>query len=213
METSLLSPRRIIHWSNAVVSEKLQYFPAPSTDSSHVVTDKYMDSRIAVFLEGMLQVPHRDLLNDDNKLHQLGLIADLPDNVIKVCILFVRGMFELDGKLSSTWRDFQKDMRRPEKGWYELITRWGFFFGESINKGEFVEHPDSQLGDFFKTYYLNHKEYAGYFELLKEKIAGGDMVTILKPREYFKAKAKGDPLDGSKPKETAADAGVAMTSR
>lgn len=192
METALFSPRRIIHWSNSVVNQKNEYFPEPSTNSSHIVTDKYIQSRIGVFIEDMLLLPHDDLMKNDNRLHQLGVEADLPDNVIRISMIFVRSLFEPSGKLTDGWREFQKDLRRHERGWYELITRLGFYIAAAMAKGEFTPNPASQLAEFFKVYYANFQEYSAYLQNVNKSVGNGEMVAILKPKEFFKAKSKGD---------------------
>ena len=201
-------------WSKAVLSKDKGYFPESSTNEAHKQTDKLMDARFCIYLEKLLELPHAEFINNNKRVYEFGLHADLPDDIIRMFTIFVRGLFDANGKLRDHWRDFQKDLKRPESGWYELITRIGYVFGNGIAEGRFVAHPESQLANFFKVYYQNHEEYRTYFAALKDKMSGGHMVTILKPVEYFRTKAKGGPLDGSKlkPEEGAGgvDAGMAL---
>lgn len=94
-----------------------------------------------------------------------------------------------------------------------MLTRIGYVFGDGLSRDEFIAHPESGLANFFKTYFENHQEYRVYFNGLKESMIGGGMEQVLKPREYFRAKAKGEIGPGGKPKPADGDGGIDGFSR
>lgn len=207
MDTPYISPRRIIHWSNSTLQKSKGFYPDPTTNAAYLNTDKFIEARFCIFIEHMLSLPHDEFLKDDDKLHQFGLLADLPDNFLKMFMLVARGIFDESGRLLDHWKDFQKELRRPERGWHEMLTRLGYVFGEGLTSDQFVAHPDSELAKFFQTYYENHQEYRIYFNSLKEQMAEGGMVTVLKPKEYFRAKLRGE-LGSDFKRKNGGDGGV-----
>lgn len=183
-------------WLNSVYSAENGYFPAvPKTDDQKD-TDKLIEGRLGLFLEEILKYSHNTFLSDDKLLTQLGAENDLPDPLIKLYLLFLRGMYDAKGKLGEHWKDFLFDLERPAEGWYYMITKFAYYYGENISNGTFEPHPDSDLGKFFRNYYDNYIEYAEYVKRMNEQITAGVLVGILKPREYFRMKAKGGVAGG-----------------